>query len=405
MYTDLRNTIDKLNKDKSHFANSNDICTPMTCVEEMVDKIPKEFWNRENISVLDPCAGNGNFPAYILQKVKNNFTITANEISDSRVANLENLIGNNVTITRKDFLKDTFEEGYDLIIANPPYALFNGEKRAAKNHNVSRDFIKIALELLNDNGYLVFIIPDNWMSLSDRNDVVKRLSKYQFVYLDIHGAKKYFPGVGSSFTWFVLKKEENNKPFEINNTFKKKVLSSASLDVGSESIPLFYTDEVKSILDKTIYSNNEKFKIETSSDLHKYTKKDLLSTEKNDVFRYEVIHTPRQRVYSKRPHKFQEGCKVYVILTTYYSTFVECDKGMTQSIAFLRARSLEESKKISKALNHPLYVFINNIHRYGNFNNIRVLQKFPVPNDFNDVWNSFNITKDERNFIMSFLDL
>ena len=59
---------DNLNKDKTHYNSSNDICTPMGCVKEMIDEIPEEFWNRENIKILDCCAGNGNFPAYICQK-------------------------------------------------------------------------------------------------------------------------------------------------------------------------------------------------------------------------------------------------------------------------------------------------------------------------------------------------
>jgi len=47
MYSNLKKDFDALNKDKSHFINSNDICTPMNCVEEMIDAIPNEFWERK----------------------------------------------------------------------------------------------------------------------------------------------------------------------------------------------------------------------------------------------------------------------------------------------------------------------------------------------------------------------
>ena len=43
--------------------------------------------------------------------------------------------------------------------------------------------------------------------------------------------------------------------------------------------------------------------------------------------------------------------------------------------------------------------FINNICRYGNFNNIRILQRFPYCNDYNKVYEIFDITKDEQKFI------
>ena len=48
---------------------------------------------------------------------------------------------------------------------------------------------------------------------------------------------------------------------------------------------------------------------------------------------------------------------------------------------------------------HPMYVFINNICRYGNFNNIRVLQKFPKCLNYDKVYKTFDITKEEQEFI------
>jgi hypothetical protein len=78
---------------------------------------------------------------------------------------------------------------------------------------------------------------------------------------------------------------------------------------------------------------------------------------------------------------------------------------MTQSIAFILCNNQDEAKKYVKILEHPLYVFINNICRWGNFNNIRILQSFPKPNiDYNgknenDIYKYFNLNNDEINFI------
>ena len=88
MYTDLKKIFDKMNFDKSHFINSNDICTPMNCVEEMLDAIPSEFWKRKNIEILDPCAGNGNFPLYAKELLNRNnnedYTLYINEVNKKR---------------------------------------------------------------------------------------------------------------------------------------------------------------------------------------------------------------------------------------------------------------------------------------------------------------------------------
>jgi methylase of polypeptide subunit release factors len=401
-YENLRKKLESLNSDHSHFINSNDICTPMDCVEEMVDNIPCSFWDRKNIRILDPCAGNGNFPAYISQKIKHNQSVFLhlNEINSKRVQYIQEFF-NGIHLTQKDFLYfSIIEEGnYDLIIANPPYAKFTNGKRTAKNHGISKDFVKKSMELLNKNGFLAFILPDNWMSLSDRNDIPRILSRYQFIKLNIHGAKKYFPKIGSSFTWFVLQKKENKDKFIVSNYFKKREDSLVSLNKETKSIPLFYNDNVKSIIDKTLNSDNEKIKIITSSDLHKYTKKLILSTQKSEDFPYEVVHTPKQTIWSKKPHKFQEGWKVFISLTSYYGSFIKENVGMTQSIAFILCKNKEEALKWKKIIDHPLYIFLNNIHRFGNFNNIRVLQNFPAPIDKNNIWRSFNLNEDEIKLI------
>lgn len=158
---------------------------------------------------------------------------------------------------------------------------------------------------------------------------------------------------------------------------------------------------VQDILNKTIDDNEKKkFKVITSSFLHKYTKRELINKEKDHVFQFKLIHTPKQTVYSKKPHKFQEGYKVFISLTDKYNVFIdEC--GMTQSIAFIMCNNKEEAEKYKKALTHPLYVFINNICRWGNFNNVRILQKFPIPQYFNKIYESFNITNEEIRFIES----
>ena len=141
----------------------------------------------------------------------------------------------------------------------------------------------------------------------------------------------------------------------------------------------------------------EKFKVETSSDLHKYTKRDLIVSENDDEHPYKLIHTPKQTVWASRPHKYQDGYKVFISTTDKYSVFVDAC-GMTQSIAFIRCSTEEEAHEFKKILEHPIYKFINDICRWGNFNNIRILQNLPIIRDA-DLFNALNITNEEIEFI------
>jgi hypothetical protein len=57
---------ENLNTDKSTYKSSNDEPTPIECIKEMINKIPNELWSKTDLSILDPCCGNGNFSVPII---------------------------------------------------------------------------------------------------------------------------------------------------------------------------------------------------------------------------------------------------------------------------------------------------------------------------------------------------
>lgn len=406
-----------LNMDKSTYKSSNDEPTPINCVKEMISKIPSELWGKSDLSILDPCCGNGNFSVPILFELLKHHTkkniveqiLNFNDINESRLDNVRSVFCGekyNLQITNHDFITSySSNNKYDLIVANPPYAkiLENG-KRASKNHNLIKDFIKQALFHLKPNGYLLFITPDNWMSYADRNVLIELITSLQIIHLDIHSAKKYFKKIGSTFTWYIIQNCDFYKNINVSGIWKKKEYVSSVMSKQRKYIPLFYNQMVQNILSKTVDNTTlPKFEVKTSSDLHKYTKAAFIHNEKTEKFQYKLIHTPKQTVYSSRPHKYQDGYKVFISTTDKYSVFID-NCGMTQSIVFILCSNEKEAKKYVQILQHPLYVFINNICRWGNFNNIRILQSFPIPNidysgNHQELYDYFTITKEEIEFI------
>ena len=159
-----------VNKDRSTYKSSNDETTPLDCVKEMIQSIPESFWEKQNLKILDPCCGNGNFHLIIFYKLlqhhsKDNILnniLYFNDVNEERLNNVRKYFNTteefNLNITNNDYIKYSDENKYDLIVANPPYAkiLENG-KRAAKNHNLIKDFLEKALTQLKPNGYLLFI--------------------------------------------------------------------------------------------------------------------------------------------------------------------------------------------------------------------------------------------------------
>ena len=406
-----------LNIDKSTYKSSNDETTPIDCICEMINKIPNELWKRENLSILDPCCGNGNFHIPIFNELLNFHDKTTilekilefNDINENRLENVKKIFCGdkyNLQISNNDFITFDNNKKYDLIVANPPYAkILDNGKRASKNHNLIKAFIEKALSQLKPHGYLLFITPDNWMSYADRNILIEIITSLQIIHLDIHNAKKYFKKIGSSFTWYIIENSPFYKNIDISGIWKKREYISSVISKQRKYIPLLYNDIVQNILSKTIDNNSlQKFEIKTSSYLHKYTKAEFINDEKTDIYKYKLIHTPSQIVYSSIPHKFQEGYKIFISTTDKYNVFID-NCGMTQSIVFILCPNQEEAKKYLEILQHPLYLFINNICRWGNFNNIRILQSFPIPTieeysgNHQDIYDNFNITKEEIEFI------
>jgi len=408
-----------LNVDKTTYKSSNDEPTPIGCVSEMIGKLPEELWSRENLKILDGCCGNGNFFIPIFFKLLENHSreeilneiLEFNDVNEKRLDNVRKIFCSekyNLKISNVDFLSNDNFGKYDLIPLNPPYAkLLEDGKRASKNHNLIKDFIDKSLKLLKPNGYILFITPDNWMSYADRNTLIETLTQKQIIHLDIHSAKKYFKKIGSSFTWYIIKNCDFYQNINVTGVWKGNHYESSVVSMKRKYIPLFYTQEVQNILLKTVDNTSlEKFHVKTSSDLHHYTKKELINDTETKKFKYRLIHTPSKTVYASRPHIYQEGYKVFISTTDKYKVFVD-NCGMTQSIVFILCSSKDEAEKYSKILQHPLYVFINNICRWGNFNNIRILQSFPIPNlnyngNVDDIYKFFNITNEEINLISNF---
>lgn len=370
----------------------NDISTPMGLVREIVASIPDGVF-RDGIKVLDPCVGMGNFLVGIQERFETmgiTGTMTGIDINYERTSIAKKLLPS-ANIICGSFL-DMATEQYDIIIANPPYAkIMENGKRTSKSHNLFPMFILKGLDMLAEGGALVFLCPTSWMSLSDRNVVAKKLMEFHIVRLDIDSSKKWFAGVGSSFSWFVCVKEKSTTASMITGKFKGKTFNDSIVLKNLDFIPLFCTNMSLRILLK-MTSGTKTFSIETSSDLHATTKKSLLSTEKSDAFPYKCVHTKNQTKWSSRPHKFQTGVKVFICLSSTYETWIdEC--GMTQSVAFVRCENMKQAEKIKDFLDSDAVRFVVSITRYGNFANIRVLQRLTEA----------TLDDDEQKYISDFL--
>jgi hypothetical protein len=102
---------------------------------------------------------------------------------------------------------------FDVVIGNPP---FQGvHKKAAK---LWPKFYGLGMDLLKDNGVLVFVAPASWLKRTERGSW-KYLKDWDIVRL-IPDASEWFPGVGSSFAVPTIFKRPYGGTTLVNNEFE-----------------------------------------------------------------------------------------------------------------------------------------------------------------------------------------
>lgn len=110
-----------------------------------------EFIKNDPHYILEPSIGRGHIVEYIQQKIKNcRFKMI--EIDESLIT-LESINKNNLIYN--DFLKYEVNETFDTIIGNPPFV-------KKKGGNLYIKFIDKCIDLLNEKGELIFIIPSDF---------------------------------------------------------------------------------------------------------------------------------------------------------------------------------------------------------------------------------------------------
>jgi len=177
-------------------------------------------------TILEPSVGRGDLVDYVLSK-NNQIQFDMFEI-DNTIKLLNSIPINQVIY--KDFLTTKINKTYDTIIGNPPYI-------RTKTSNLYIDFINKCVNLLNENGELIFIIPSDFFKLTCSVKVLNDiLQKGTFTHIYHNDNEKLFENANINVIVFRYCKNfnlpktiyYNNKLLYLNNnngliTFDNKI--------------------------------------------------------------------------------------------------------------------------------------------------------------------------------------
>ena len=277
-------------------------------------------------------------------------------------------------VFNEDFLKWNPNMKFDVIIGNPPYqgGVGNGSKKLYPY------FIKKSIELLKENGFLLFVTPNSAieMLLGNTSRSIKIDKQYQIHHISVNTPGRFFK-VGSSFCYFVLEKVErynkkiNLEFYDENNNIKNEIVE----------INNFLPERISKIdfgIISKVFSNKNEMNTTNSR-----IERDSKTGEKINVIT--IMNSKRgiiESSYIGKKHKNYNKPKVifpqYYYTDVFYndykgekfnglgSNFYICTSGKKQNdnlIKFTKSKLVKHIMKYKSSTNTELYFVLRNIKK------------------------------------------
>ena len=279
-----------------------EVSTPFKLRQEMLDKMPVEFWTSIK-KVFEPCAGKGGFIVNIIDRFMNGLKkVIPNEkkryktiveqclyFSDINPTNIfickllvdpynEYKLNYNKGNTLELNIKEKWDiEGFDAVIGNPPYQNTNNNK--GSGNTLWNLFVEKSLnEWLIEKGLLLYVHPRGWRQINSK--VGNLMKEKQIIYLNMNSVNKGLEifKCATDYDYYLIEnisvyKETNivdykNKKYQYMINKELKFIPNHSLNEVFDIIHIVEDNGFMS--SKSVYETRRKWmsKIETKE--HKY---------------------------------------------------------------------------------------------------------------------------------------
>jgi hypothetical protein len=294
---------------------------------------------------------------------------------------------------------------FDIVVGNPPYQ--NSDGKGFKK--LWSSFVDKGMELLIDNGKLVFITPSSWLNSNSRSN--KTFLKYKIEIAKLFESDKNpFPGVGTTVSYYVISKTPRvSKPFDLyfgSDIIKIPYGDPKYISTKNPSVILY------NIINKVLFSNPNKLNIKKYAYLHTDKVKNIKSIN--------ITPTRNKRIFNGvSPYyiNFSELSNINPLVLQLYNVTKliiprtgSLNKSLICSDCFTTENSLiyigKNLKGVQKFLNSKMVLFLNYETLNGQATNMNFIQNLPNIGDTvfdsdQEIYEYFNLTQDEIDLIES----
>lgn len=365
------------------------VFTPYSLCEEMILKLKENTGlKKKNILVF-----NLEFAIVLMEQGVSPENITFLTDCTEKVVFAEHL---GVAVMLEEFKKIIDEKRdlgkFDVVVGNPPYDSPNDESSFT---NLWADFVHKAFEL--SSKYTVMITPKTWanqVSISNKSSKVFDLIKNHAIFVNIDECAKYFNGIGSSFSYYIL---------DCDNRQKCKIVTPTEQLVVNWDEILFVPNDFNHLTISIIHKllNREMFDFITSSGTV-----GNVSNTKTDKHIYSIRYSMGTEKWSDTPHLYQFTEKLVFPNQTAknFPVYAPESAPANRGVFYIVRNEDEANTMLTYIKSKPIQFLIRQQRTHHGFLNTTVIQKIPkidLSQNFTDqdLYQYFNLTQEEIDLI------
>ena len=240
-----------------------------------VIKYLPDYLDSSTINILEPSVGLGNFLPSIFVKYSNlkKVNLDVCDIDGNSIALLQELIKNlnvpsnfRINYINADTLINQFHKHYDIVIGNPPYMKFKGDKNLLAQYkfiaynqdtnNLFAFFIEKAMQLAD---FVALIVPKSLINAPEFNATRELMNRVQISHLIDYG-EKAFKGVKIETVSFVLNTKKRPNYTFVESFITNDVVKHKQSYITDSAFPYWliyrnkFFDEIASKLNFNVFS-------------------------------------------------------------------------------------------------------------------------------------------------------